>query len=300
MVTSHHEAAHRIFQDRPELLSPVLRILNVRAPAKAAIEIMSPDVTEIRPLERRVDTVLRVLPIDGEGGPFLLAVEAQGRRDENKPASWGYYLSYLSAKYDCPALLIVVCHDRSTADWAAGPFRQGWGGWTALSVHPLALGPDNVPPITDPEAAGRDLALAAFSALVHSKGPDAPAILDALARALGVAEDDALNYYTEMLDIGLGPTPEREIWRKLMQNGTYFPGRGGIIEETFLNGRAEGEAVGKANGVLRILGHREIEVPDEARERILACRDSVLLEHWIDEALSIESVDELFEDEDAG
>ncbi len=289
------------------MLTPVLRILNVRAPAKAAIEVMSPDVTEIRPLERRVDTVLRVVPIDGEGGPFMLAVEAQGRRDENKPASWGYYLSYLSAKYDCPALLIVVCHDRSTADWAAGPFRQGWGGWTALSVHPLALGPDNVPPITDPEAAGRDLALAAFSALVHSKEPDAPAILDALARALGVAEDDALNYYSSMLEIGLGNTPAGDTWRKLMQNGTYFPGRGTLIEETFLKGRAEGEEVGKAegkaeglaNGVLRILGHRGIEVPDDARERILACRDSVLLEHWFDEALSIESVDELFEDEDA-
>lgn len=195
----------------------------------------------------------------------------------------------------------MICRDRATADWAAGPFRQGWGGWTASSVHPLALGPDNVPPITDPEAARRDLALAAFSALIHSASPDAPAILDALARALGVAEEQTLNYYTDMLDIGLGNTPEREIWRKLMQNGTYFPGRGGIIEETFLKGKVEGEAKGEAKGlaeaVLRVLGHRHVEVPDEARERILGCRDSFMLGRWLDEALSIESVGELFEED---
>ncbi|OEV06003.1 hypothetical protein AN216_00545, partial [Streptomyces oceani] len=60
MVTARHEAAHRIFQDRPELLSPVFRILGVPLPPKVEVDVLSADATEIRPLERRVDSVLRI------------------------------------------------------------------------------------------------------------------------------------------------------------------------------------------------------------------------------------------------
>ncbi|MGW0390248.1 hypothetical protein ACWDYJ_04975 [Streptomyces sp. NPDC003042] len=73
-----------------------------------------------------MDSVLRIVPDSGAGG-FLLAIEAQGRRDPDKAVSWSYYLSYLKAKYACPALLLVVCQDEVTADWAAGPFRLGPG-----------------------------------------------------------------------------------------------------------------------------------------------------------------------------
>ncbi|MFG2111299.1 hypothetical protein ACGFRB_01425 [Streptomyces sp. NPDC048718] len=86
MVTSSHETAHRIFQDRPELLPPVFDLLGVPLPTKAEIDVISPDTTEIRPLERRVDTVLRV-KVPGKDG-FLLAIEAQGRRDRAKASSW--------------------------------------------------------------------------------------------------------------------------------------------------------------------------------------------------------------------
>jgi hypothetical protein len=75
MVTSTHETSHRIFQDHPEVLTPVFEALGLPPPAKATIEVLSPDATELKPLERRVDTVLKVEP--SEGGGFLIAVEAQ-------------------------------------------------------------------------------------------------------------------------------------------------------------------------------------------------------------------------------
>ncbi|MFI1182826.1 hypothetical protein ACH4UT_25195 [Streptomyces sp. NPDC020799] len=88
MVTSRHEASHRIFQERPELLAPVFRLLGVPLPAKATVEVLTADVTEIRPLERRVDSVLRIEPADGGDGPgFLLAIEAQGLRGRCGSAS---------------------------------------------------------------------------------------------------------------------------------------------------------------------------------------------------------------------
>jgi hypothetical protein len=201
-------------------------------------------------------------------------------------------LSYLSAKYACPTLLLVVCQDRATADWASGPFRTGWGGWTAFTVHPLALGPDNVPLITDYQEAARDLALATFAAMVHGRNRDAPAILEALASALGAGGPAALSYYSEMLEIGLGNTPARDIWRKLMKNGSYFPGRGTIVEESFLQGKVET----LVNSVLSVLRHRQIAVSDEVRERISACQDVDTLERWMDRAFSVTTADELIEE----
>jgi hypothetical protein len=53
MVTTTHEVSHRLFQEKPELLTPVFRILGVPLPEKASIDVLTPDTTEIKVLERR-------------------------------------------------------------------------------------------------------------------------------------------------------------------------------------------------------------------------------------------------------
>lgn len=305
MVTSSHEASHRIFQDRPELLTPVFGLLGVPLPSPATVEVLSPDATEIRPLERRVDSVLRIRPQAG-CDDFLLAIEAQGRRDLAKRRSWAYYLGHLGAKHDCPVLLLVTCQDRGTARWATGPFPLGPDGWrTALTVHPLVLGPDNVPLITDPERAAKDLALATFSAMTHGNDPEATAILEALATALGAADGESAEYFTELLEIGLGDSPARATWRKLMSMATYFPGRGTIVEESYLKGMAEGReegreqgcAAGRAHAVLRLLEKRGIPTLAGTRERITGCTDLEVLDRWLDRALTVTEATEIFADE---
>lgn len=294
MVTSPHEAAHRIFQDRPELLSPVFRVLGVPLPAKTSIEVLTGDVTEIRPLERRVDSLLRVESSDGER--FLLAVEAQRRRDPEKAASWTYYLAYLKAKYGIPALLLVVCHDRATAKWAAGPFTTGVEGWTALSTHPMVVGPENLPVITSPREARKNLALASLSALTHTTHPEVDAILEALASALGSAAKDGESgdYFTELLEIGLGDTPAGAHWRNLMAVGTYFPGRGTMIERSFLKGVAAGQAEERSRLILSVLEKRDIPTTDDHRARIADCTDLDVLDRWWDRVLTVDSAEELF------
>ncbi|MEV5507355.1 hypothetical protein [Streptomyces orinoci] len=294
MVTSRHEASHRIFQERPELLRPVFQILGVPYPAEAGVEALTPDTTEIRPLERRVDSVLRIKPPDGGG--FLLAIEAQGRRDEDKAVNWAYYLSHLKAKYQRPALLLVVCQDKATATWASGPFELGTKDWTALSLHPLVLSPGNVPEILDQEEAAKDPTLATFSALTHGRSPNLPAILEALARALGTADPQTVKYCSELLEIGLGDTPARETWRMLMP-GTFFPGRGTLIEESFEEGREEGRAEERARLVLVALERRGISASPEVRQRVTECKDLDTLQIWLDRAFSVATADELFADE---
>ncbi|MCQ8769881.1 hypothetical protein [Streptomyces telluris] len=203
----------------------------------------------------------------------------------------------MKAKYGHPALLLVICQDKATAEWAAGPFKLGPEGWKALAVHPLVLGPGNVPPIIDAEEAAQNLAMATFSAMTHGRSQDAPAILDALARALGTADEESVAYYSELLEIGLGETPARETWRNLMTIRTYFPGRGTLIEETLLKGEAKGEAKGRADMVLRALEHRGVPVSARDRERIAECTDLDIVQGWADRAFTVSSVDELFGEE---
>lgn len=304
MVTSRHEASHRIFQDRPELLAPVFEIFGVPLPDKPVIEVLSPDATEIRPLERRVDSVLRIEPPDDTGG-FLLAIEAQGRKAADKPVSWSYYLSYLKAKYQVPALLLVVCQDLATAKWAHGPFKLGTDGWTALSVHPLVLGPGNMPVITDVARAERNLAFATLAAMTHGRHESTPAILKTLAQALGRADAETAEYFVEMLEIALEDTEARQIWRSEMKvNGSFFPGRGTLIEETFLEGKAEGKAEGRAEGraqaILVVLERRGVPTLAATRDRITTCTDLDTLDRWLDRAFSVTGAEELFETEGAG
>lgn len=304
MVTSQHEASHRIFQERPEILGPVFGLLGVPPPAKATVDVLTADATEIRPLERRVDSVLRIEPSD-VGDSFVLAIEAQGRRDADKATSWAYYIAYLQEKYGLPVLLLVVCQDRATASWAAGPFICGVRGWTALSVHPLVVGPENVPVITDPSVAAQDLAMAALSALTHGRRPDADAILEALARALRATDKDSAEYYGDLVDVGLGDTPARETWRRLMAFVNYFPGRGTLREQAYLEGKAEGkedgiaegQAKGRAEMLLRFLEVRGIPISDSARERITGCTDLDALGRWVDRSATVADANDLFTEE---
>ncbi|MFE6894150.1 hypothetical protein [Streptomyces sp. NPDC057694] len=296
MVTASHEASHRIFQERPEILAPVFGLLGVPIPAKAKVEVLTPDLTEVRPIERRVDSLLRIEP--SEGASFLLAVEAQSKRDDRKGDSWPYYIAYLRTKYRLPVLLLVICRDRPTAAWAAGPFICGVDGWTAQTTHPLVLGPDNVPVITDASVAARDLAMATFSALTHAHSRDVPAILDALARALRATDDKTAQYYIELLDIGLGDTSAGATWRETMSVITYFPGRGSFREEAYLEGKAEGKVEGEVAGlveaVARVLDRRGVALTDAQRERILACAELDVLHQWLDLAVCVTDADALF------
>ncbi|NGO66921.1 hypothetical protein [Streptomyces boncukensis] len=295
MVNSSHEAAHRIFQEHPDLLVPVFRLLDVPLPAPADVEVLSPDATEIRPLERRVDSVLRVRPKAADDDGFLLAIEAQGRRDAEKPASWAYYLAYMRAKYAVPVLLLVTCQEQGTARWASGPFALGPDGWrAALSVRPLVLGPGNVPVIRDAGRAARDLALATFSAITHARDADAAAILEALATALGEVDDESAEYFTELLEIGLAGSPAGDVWRDMARSGVFFPGRGTLVEEYYLKGAAATRVEERSRMILRILDHRGIPVPDDVRERIRACDDADMLDRWADRALDVAAAGELF------
>lgn len=73
-----------------------------------------------------------------------------------------------------------------------------------------------------------------------------------------------------------------------------------VGEELFARGEAQGEAKGEAKGqakyLLRALERRGISVDDETRRRILACRDTRLLDQWCDRALTASTLAEVLGD----
>ena len=53
-------------------------------------------------------------------------------------------------------------------------------------------------------------------------------------------------------------------------------------------------AYGRAEDILTVLTARSVPVPDEARERIMACADPDELETWVWRAATVRTVEELF------
>lgn len=133
------------------------------------------DLTEFKPVvERRPDTVLLVKSASGNpADDFILLVESQTDEDKTRYFAWPYFVAYLQAKYKLPIVFLVVCSKAATARWARKGIRTGLPGLTCQVTTPIVLGPDNVPAVTTVDEAARDLYFAVFSALTHSRGPDA-------------------------------------------------------------------------------------------------------------------------------
>ncbi|MDX2679929.1 hypothetical protein [Streptomyces soliscabiei] len=282
MVNSPHEAMHRIFQEYPGLFAGVSEVLGLPSIQPASVTVLPTDLTEIQPVERRVDTLLR---FDGAES-LLLAVEAQSAKDPKKPASWAYYLAFLYTKYKTPPLLLVVCQDRATAEWAARPVPIGPGWWASLTLRPLVAGPHNMPFITDPQEARADPALAALSAITHAKDPAVDGILKALSAALQDVPEAVSAPIVELTAQGLDSTHRAaEFWRNLVAVDLSFY-KSSISEEIRDERRAE--------DILLVLQARGLDAPDEVRERITDCDDPDLLRDWLTRAVTAASAEDIF------
>ncbi|NUT31396.1 MAG: hypothetical protein HOV84_36670 [Streptomyces sp.] len=289
MVTSTHEASHRIFKEHPDALSPVYDSLGVPLPTTSDLREITPDTTEIRPLERRVDTVLMVEPSEGEH--YVLAIEGQNKVDPNKVTSWAYYVAFLRAKYHMPVLLVVVSKHLPTAKWAEGPFECGVGPWPTQVTRPFVLGPHTVPEITDEATAAQQPGLAVLSAIVHSESKKGPAILTTVAHGWQSFSNEKLVELCETMERGLENTQARDVWRKvLMTLMAENPERLTLFEEL----RREAELKDRAVMILRVLEKRGIPVPEDTRERIKSCTDLDTLTLWFDRSLTATTAEELF------
>jgi len=283
-----------MFQEDPGLFARAFNGLGYSFPEGAKATNLPTDLTEIQPVERRVDTLLRMDFSDGSG--FVLAVESQLRKDPGKHHSWAYYVAYLYTKYRIPPILLVVCHDQATALWAEKPIDIGFSGRQTFTVRPLVLGPHNLPMLTDPAAAAKDIPLASLSAIAHRNHPDANRILKALALALQTTDEDETNKFGELTELGLGDdSPAAQQWRDLMVVHTsFFKSQSSQLIRA--EGRAQGEAHARAEVIVQALGFRGLEVTDAVRDRVTACTDVDTLQRWFARVFTATTAEDIFTD----
>jgi hypothetical protein len=294
MASMQHEGLLLLFRNRPTLAPELLRdALGVPLPAWSEARVESAELTQVVPTEYRADLVVLLL----EGQPiFAIVVEVQLARDDGKWMSWPVYLASLRARVGCPTALLVVAPDATVARWCARPIELGHPGFV---LRPLVTGPDAIPIITDEQAAREDPELAVLSAMAHGQQEVGEAIAHAVLSAVVGLEAERVRLY---VDLALSSLSEvaRAALEALMRSGNYeyqseFARK--YVAQGREEGRQEGRQEGETGALFEVLDARGLEVDDDARGRILACTEPAQLKLWLRKAVTVKSVQDLFEPE---
>jgi hypothetical protein len=291
----------------PEL---VLRLLQgeriADLPLHAPPRVTAAEFVDLNFAEHRADAVL-VLG-DPAHPSCVLVVEVQSEVDRRKHWTWPLYVAGLRARYRCPVLLVILAPFAPVAAWCAEPIDLGHG---RCVLHPLVVGPDQIPVITDPAEARRAPELAVLSVAAHGHEPGAEFIaLAALAALRDLDSEDHLLYpdFVFALLGGVARTALEQLMRipnyeyqSDFARKYYYQGKEEGQAEGKAEGQAEGEAAGKALGraelLLKLLRLRGFVVPDELQTRIFACRDIERLDRWAERLLAAGSLADVFADD---
>jgi hypothetical protein len=282
-ISLEHQIYTDLFVEEPELTISFLRELGVSVPEYTSVERASCDLGSVQPTERRADGVLELRgphPLSGHSESRLgVVLEVQRKESDRKRFTWPEYMATLRARLECPVALMVVCPNRATAAWCAEPIAMGHPGWT---LHPIVVGPDQIPVITDPEEVRHRAALGVLSAVTH--GDDDPRVPRALHDGLGSIAPEEARKYTEHTLLLLGRHGQR-LLEELLKTETY----------RYSSDWTESlKAESRAEDILRLLTLRGVDIPEETRERISTCRDHDQLSTWFDRSVTITHIDELF------
>jgi len=284
-----HEGLVNLFRNRPMLAPELLHdALHASMPAFDSARVADANLTEVVPTERRADLVLLLEARAAEAPRAAVVVEVQLSVDADKAWSWPLYLASLRARLRCGVALLVVTTDEAVAEWAARPVEMGHPGFL---LAPLVVGPKAVPLVCDEEHAKSDPELAVLSALVHGRDVQAAEVaMAALNAARNLDEDRAALYVDLVLAHISGAT--RALLEELMASRNYEY-QSDFARRYFGEGRGQGRAEGEAEAILKVLAARKIDVPADARERILSCKDLALLDTWLTRAVTAMNASEV-------
>lgn len=284
-----------MFRHRPALAAELLaNAFHVDLPAWQQARLESSELTDAVPTEYRADAVITLAA--GDQPVLAVIVEVQLRRDHEKRWTWPVYVATLRARLRCSTVLLVVCPDKTIAEWCASPIEIGHPDWV---LTPLVLGPQRAPVVTDLGQASRFPELTVLSAIAHGDRPDREPVLRALLAALDAVDQEHMALYAGVVMAAL-PAAARRHLEALMATAThgYRDYLSDFVNKFVNQGRAEGEITGKAAGeaeaLLTVLAARDIAVPDDARARITGCTDLDQLETWIRRAVTANSVHDVF------
>lgn len=291
MVSLPHEAIVDLFNNRPSLGAELLQeALDVPMPAYDEARVISVDLTETQPAEYRADVVTVLLCA---GKPVRVnIVEVQLAKSDEKRFTWPAYLGNARNKHRCPVDLLVVAPDPVVAAWCAEPIRMGVPGFVLI---PPVLGKTSVPVVTDPSEIERRPELAVLSAMAHGDSDVAIDIVRAAVPVIEKLDDKRSKFYYDLICNSVNDAARRAL--ELMMKDYVYTSP--FATKWIGVGRDEGRNEARneaARSLLAILRVRGIDVPDKARERILAEKETVRIHEWLVKAAVASSLDDVFTD----
>jgi len=292
MPSIDHEAILALFRNAPRLVGLLVgRTCGVAVDWSGPVTVADSDLSEVQPVERRADLVLR--------GPGLsVVVEVQRSRDGGKRLSWPAYVTHeRAAAGGLPTMLVVVAMDPSVARWARRPITTGHPGFV---LKPLVLGREAIPRITDPDSARAQPELAVLSAMAHGDGPDALAVGRAAVAGLTMVDTSNTSLYFDIVLRAVGSVVRRLLEDPLTIPYTYksdFAKRYIAIgrEEGREEGREQGEARALRRSIRAILDARSLSLSPKHIARLEACTNIHQLDDWLERAVTAPDCHALFD-----
>jgi hypothetical protein len=123
--------------------------------------------------------------------------------------------------------------------------------------------------------------------MLHGHGGDALAVAEAALAAARGLDDERSKLYADLVFASVDEAA-RAILEALMASGNYEY-QSDFARRYVAQGRAEGEAAGRAHALLAVLVARGLDVPEDVRARITACSDLALLDAWLARAVKASS-----------
>ena len=94
------------------------------------------------------------------------------------------------------------------------------------------------------------------------------------------------------------PEAARQVLEELVATRTYEYQSDFVRRYVFqgrTEGLAEGEAIGEVTALLTVLAARRIDLSDESRARITACKDTDTLTAWIGRAATADRIEDVLD-----
>lgn len=291
MVSLLHEGLIKLVRDRPAFAADLLGdVLKLKVPQFRRAQLVDGTLNDLAPVEYRADAVVvftRNKPV------FGVIIEAQLGPDKEKRFTWPLYAVGARAREQCPFVVLVVTPNAATARWASEAIELGGGN----RFRPLVVGPDGIPKVTDHARARREPQLAVLSVMAHGRGEvqTAAAIGAAAARAILRFPEEQQLLYSLLIESNLSEAARKAIEMQPGLDKFFSAAQRRNFEKGRVEGIAEGRAEGTAEALLKILIRRGLAPTAEQRRHVIECTDLAMLEHWLDGALSVSSIEELLE-----
>ena len=282
-----HEALVQLVRNAPELIPALLRAHSPDLPVRP-VHVTAAEFADLNFAEHRADAVL-ALGGTASRPEQVLVIEVQQDIDPRKRLTWPLYVAGPRTRLGCPVTLVIIALDPAVARWCAEPIDLGNG---RCILRPWVIGPADIPVITDHEAARAAPELAVLSVAAHADEPGAEHIALAALAACQALDTDRAILYPDFVIALLGAVARKAL-EQLMAT-TNYEFQSDFARGYFAQGKAEGEARGKADTLLKLLKLRGFTVPEARRQQVHACLDCDQLDAWIARVLSARELDDIF------